>query len=82
MEDPKACRARPGLWLAETGDKKKMNREAKCYGLLSGVGIYRDEKRKSLPTTSKDLSIMRRALTEGLKFDPDNIRILGEEGSV
>ena len=59
-----------------------MNREAKCYGLLSGVGIYRDEKRKSLPTTSKDLSIMRRALTEGLKFDPDNIRILGEDGSV
>jgi len=59
-----------------------MNKEAKCYGLLAGVGIYRDEERKSLPGASKDLSLMRSALAEGLKFDPDNIRILGEDGIV
>lgn len=59
-----------------------MNKEAKCYGLLTGVGIYSDEERKSLSGTQKDLLIMQRALTKGLKFDPDNIRILGEEGNV
>ena len=59
-----------------------MSREAKCYGLLAGVGIYQNEERKPLPGIKTDLLLMRQALTEGLKFDPDNIRILGENGIV
>ena len=59
-----------------------MNNEAKCYSLLIGVGIYQDEERKTLTGTGKDLLLMQEALTEGLKFDPDNIRVLGEDGNV
>ena len=61
-----------------------MNREAKCYGLLIGVGVYENDEKdlKRLSGTQKDLSIMEEALTKGLKFDPDNIRVLGEDGNV
>ena len=59
-----------------------MNKEPKCYGLLTGVGIYEDEERKALYAAKKDLSLMRQALVDGLKFDPDNIRVLGEDGNV
>ena len=59
-----------------------MNKKSKCYGLLTGAGVYQDDERKALPGTGKDLQIMKQALTDGLKFDPDNIRILGEDGSV
>ena len=59
-----------------------MNKEAKCYGLLTGAGFYQDDERKSLPGTKLDLVLMKKALTDGLKFDPDNIRVLGEDGSV
>ena len=59
-----------------------MNKEPKCYGLLTGVGIYEDEERKALYAAKKDLSLMRQALADGLKFDPDNIRVLGEDGNV
>ncbi len=59
-----------------------MNKEGKCYGLLTGVGVYRDGVRNALSGTKMDLAIMRQALAQGLKFDPDNIRVLGEAGSV
>ena len=59
-----------------------MKNEGRCYGLLIGVGRYEDREQKSLPGTKKDLLIMKQALTEGLKFDPDNIRILGEDENV
>lgn len=62
-----------------------MKKEGKCYGLLAGAGIYETgnkEDLKRLSGTEKDLSIMKEALTEGLKFDQDNIRVLGEDGRV
>ena len=39
-------------------------------------------ERKALYAAKKDLSLMRQALVDGLKFDPDNIRVLGEDGNV
>ena len=63
-----------------------MNSSPKSYGLLAGVGVYENtdnvnhaEAQKRLSGIGKDLRMMKEALTEGLKFDPDNIRILGEE---
>ena len=61
-----------------------MNKTPNNYGLLIGVGVYENDEEdlKRLSGTSKDLSLMKKALTEGLKFDPDNIRILGEDAAV
>ena len=62
-----------------------MYKEGKCYGLLAGAGIYEignDENQNRLSGTEKDLQIMKDALTQGLKFESDNIRILGEDGRV
>ena len=59
-----------------------MNKVPKNYGLLAGVGSYQDGKYKELPSAAKDLDLMRTALEEGLKFEPDNIRVLGENASV
>ena len=59
-----------------------MNKEAKKYGLLAGVGIYEDERRSPLPAAARDLVLIKSALTEGLKFDTDDIRVLGENGTV
>ena len=59
-----------------------MNKEPKKYGLLAGVGSYEDEMRLPLPAAERDLLLMKSALTDGLKFDADDIRILGESGVV
>ena len=59
--------------------KKK---EPRKYGLLVGVSRYQDESRSSLPAAGEDLRLMKSALTDGLKFDTDDIRVLGEAGTV
>ena len=59
-----------------------MNRESKSYGLLVGVGCYQQEEQSLLPAAAGDLILMKSALTDGLKFDADNIRLLGETGEV
>ena len=64
-----------------------MNRIPHSYGLLIGVGMYDMGEEgvddlKRLPGTGKDLALMKEALTDGLKFDPENIRLLGEDGTV
>ena len=59
-----------------------MNKEPKKYGLLIGVERYENEELKSLPAAVRDLALMKYALTDGLKFDADDIRVLGESGVV
>ena len=59
--------------------KKK---EPRKYGLLVGVSRYQEESRSSLPAAGEDLRLMKSALTDGLKFDTDDIRVLGEAGTV
>ena len=59
-----------------------MNKEPKKYGLLIGVERYENEELKSLPAAVRDLALMKSALTDGLKFDADDIRVLGESGAV
>ena len=59
-----------------------MNKEPKKYGLLIGVERYENEELKSLPAAVRDLALMKSALTDGLKFDADDIRVLGESGVV
>ena len=59
-----------------------MNKEPKKYGLLIGVERYENEELKSLPAAVRDLILMKSALTDGLKFDADDIRVLGESGAV
>ena len=59
-----------------------MEHKSKRYGLLIGVGIYQDKELKRLSGTAKDLGSMKEALTGGLRFDPENLRILGEDGTV
>ena len=59
-----------------------MNKEPKKYGLLAGVGSYDDERQGPLPAAVRDLDLMRSALTSGLKIEADDIRVLGESGSV
>ena len=63
----------------ESGMKKK---EPRKYGLLVGVSRYQEESRSSLPAAGEDLRLMKSALTDGLKFDTDDIRVLGEAGTV
>ena len=43
---------------------------------------YKDEGVSSLPAVARDLALMKAALKEGLKFDADDIRVLGENGAV
>lgn len=52
------------------------------YSLLTAVGKYDEEKTANLPSCEMDLKLMRNALTEGLKFSPDAIRTLGEDGHI
>ena len=59
-----------------------MNKEPRKYGLLVGVENYEDEERNALPAAVRDLTLMKSALTDGLKFDADDIRVLGEPGMV
>ena len=82
ISQKKVLQISAGISIWRMQETEEMNREGKCYGLLTGVGIYQDAERKTLPAAKKDLLIMRQALTEGLKFDPDNIRVLGEDGRV
>ena len=58
-----------------------MNKERKSYGLLVGVSRY-EEERGDLPAAGQDVILMKLALTGGLKFNEDNIRVLGEQGAV
>ena len=58
-----------------------MNKERKSYGLLVGVSRY-EEERGDLPAAGQDIILMKLALTRGLKFNEDNIGVLGEEGMV
>ncbi len=58
-----------------------MNKERKSYGLLVGVSRY-EEERGDLPAAGRDIILMKLALTGGLKFNEDNIRVLGEQGVV
>ncbi len=58
-----------------------MNKEQKNYGLLVGVSHY-GEERGDLSAAGQDVLLMKLALTGGLKFSGDNIRVLGEAGTV
>ncbi len=51
-----------------------------CYALLSAVGMYEEPGKEPLPACAGDLRMMRRALTEGLRFPAEQIRVLGEGG--
>lgn len=55
---------------------------SKTYAILVAVGDYHDVNIVNLPTYQTDLSFMETSLTQGLMVDPDNIRVLGEKGSV
>ena len=59
----------------------QMNIERKSYGLLVGVSRY-EEAHGDLPAAGQDVILMKLALTGGLKFNEDNIRVLGEQGAV
>ena len=58
-----------------------MNREPKSYALLAGVETCRKKDLAYLPAAGRDIKIMRDALITGLKFDSDNIRMVGEDES-
>ena len=51
-----------------------------CYALISCVGIYDDNT--PLPAFSGDLEMMHGALTEGLRFPEEHVRILGGDGRI
>ena len=51
-----------------------------CYALISCVGMY--DYNTALPAFSKDLEIMHTALTEGLRFPEDHVRIPGRDGRI
>ena len=59
---------------------KKENK--KMYGLLAGVSVYQDESLRSLPAARRDLFVMKNALMAGLSFREDDIRLLGEDGTL
>lgn len=56
--------------------------ENRFYVLLASVGIYQNIKIKNLPSWEMDLKLMNTALVQGLMIPQDNIRILGENGTV
>ncbi len=59
-----------------------MKNTAKTYALLVANGEYQKMEKADLPCYARDLQVIGHALTEGLKIDQDNIRVLGGEGSV
>ena len=59
-----------------------MNKKMRKYGLLAGVGSYQNDGLCPLPAVAKDLILIKSTLIEGLKFDEDDIRVLGERGTV
>ena len=58
-----------------------MMKEQKSYGLLVGVSRY-EKEHCDLPAAGRDMMLMKAALAGGLKFEKDNIRLLGEGGLV
>ena len=60
-----------------------MSMKPVTYALLTAVGNY-DPKLEltDLGSSGRDLEIMTGALTRGLRLDADNIRRLGEDGTV
>ena len=52
------------------------------YALLVSVSDYRDRGMADLMAGTADLCMMRAAVTEGLHFRKDNVRVLGEKGAV
>ncbi len=59
-----------------------MNNTGKIYALLVSVGDYPEQGMGSLPCFQSDLEAISGALSEGLKVDRDNMRILGQDGNV
>lgn len=60
-----------------------MSRKPVTYALLTAVGNYdRKLELENLDSSQHDLDIMTLALTQGLRIDNDNIRRLGEDGTV
>lgn len=57
------------------------NKAGKVYALLISVGNYEEFKIADLKSSRKDLQLMEEALKNGLKVLPDNIRIIGENGT-
>lgn len=54
----------------------------KIYAILVAVGEYSNMGAANLPTYNMDLSFIKRSLIQGLMIDPDNIRVLGNDGVV
>ena len=52
------------------------------YALAAAVGTYQQNGFPDLPCFQKDLSLIETALVSGLQFEKENIRFLGEEGTV
>ncbi|MCC8168767.1 MAG: caspase family protein [Clostridiales bacterium] len=63
----------------ETAEQKKCER-GKRYALMAAVGEYSGIPVAGLPTYKRDSDLIRKALVNGLKFENDNIRELGEKG--
>ena len=60
-----------------------MSRKPESYALLVAVGKYDPSvELLDLSSAQNDLDIMSHALEQGLKIDHDNIRELGEDGTV
>lgn len=68
----------------EPTQKNNRNEKQKgtLYGLAAAVGRYQEADVQDLPCFQKDLSMMETALVLGLQFEKENIRFLGEKGSV
>lgn len=54
----------------------------KVYAALVAVGDYSNLNATNLPTYNMDLAFMKNSLVQGLLVDPDNIRVLGNQGVV
>lgn len=67
------------IWNNNLEEKRK---EGTLYALLAAVGDYRAMKLLSLPTYEMDQTLMLEGLTKGLKVEQQNIRTLGENGTV
>lgn len=61
--------------------EKNREEDRKQYGLLVPVGTYRGQNMK-LPGYAVDSQLMQKALIDGLKFQKENIRVLGTDGKV
>ena len=50
------------------------------YAILAAPGDYSAAGRADLPGWKQDMDMMEKALTEGLSFPAQQIRILGQDG--